>query len=230
MTTDPKYTLRRAIPSLQKASVLGRQKISLGVSLDNEEFYGKNLNGILTWIENRYEECLIFVGDCLYAYTLQIFSPMDAVAVEQAVAKSAKTFRDQVIAFTSNSKTRFKMVSLAELSHRPEFQTAKTLIEKLYEGNEQFHSSVKKTATDYIQRKSKNGRLTMNSEKAVLLSVQYLLDEIAFYYMLVSDGWLLEVYPGSEIPVLREIIQGKIQNVPEILKQRVFLELRKEKL
>ena len=225
----PKYTVRRVIPPQRKAEALYPQKVCLGISLDSEEFYGKNLSGILAWIEQHYDECLIFIGDCLYSYTLQIFSSMDSAAVTQTVAGAVTTFKDQALKYTTRSKTKFQLITLSELSNRVNFSAYKHLIKQLYQENGQFRSSIEKTAADYIRRKSKNGQLAMSSDNASSLSGQYLLEEIAFYCLLASDGWLLEVYPGSEIPVLREIIQGKIQNAPEVLQRRVFVELRKER-
>jgi len=63
-------------------------------------------------------------------------------------------------------------------------------------------------------------------EKAIEISSQYLLEEIAVFSSLSEQGWKVELYPGPELTVLIDIAKGQYSDIPEGLKERVNVELR----
>ena len=122
----------------------------------------------------------------------------------------------------------FQTLRLSDLSGNAEFLKFQKISQALYGNDSVFRSKVNESANQYVDRKLRSQTLAIGAEQAAALSVRYILDEVAFYCVLAESGWCIETYPGSELPVLAEIIKGRIPSAPRILKNRIFIELRKE--
>ena len=72
----------------------------------------------------------------------------------------------------------------------------------------------------------RNKTLAVSGERALRLSCEYLLEEIAVFSALSEQGWQVELYPGSELVVLVYIARGKCLNVPQGLIKRISVELK----
>ena len=65
----------------------------------------------------------------------------------------------------------------------------------------------------------------VSETKARDLACRYILEEIAVFCVLVSDGWTVEVYPGPELAILSAISREEIQEVPRPLLRRTNVAL-----
>jgi hypothetical protein len=48
---------------------------------------------------------------------------------------------------------------------------------------------------------------------------------MAGFCALVADGWTVDVYPGPELPTLKEAAQGAFAGIPLELRQRINVEI-----
>ena len=68
--------------------------------------------------------------------------------------------------------------------------------------------------------------MATETEEALKLSCEYLLEEIAVFSALSEQGWQVEFYPGPELRVLAEVAKGRYSGVPIGLKERISVELK----
>jgi len=227
--TLPIATVRKILPNTQS---LVRQDgkipcLALGVSLDNPRFTGESLTQVLQWCEANASECLVFIGDALYQRTyeqIHAASPeTSAGAANQLAIQMEEEIGRRIV---GSSRAHFQVMRLSAIRALPAFGDAHLTATQLYNENSFFRASVDRTALSYIERKQRRGVLLSDSAKALAQSATYLVEEIAYYQVLCEQGWTNEVYPGHEMPVLADILKGKVPGAPASLTQRVFIELK----
>ena len=73
MTMRYKIRLRSINPKIDKKEIYSR-KCYIGASLNNPFFTGKHFPLLIQWIDNRFPECVIIIGDYLDRYNELIFN------------------------------------------------------------------------------------------------------------------------------------------------------------
>ncbi|MCP5534431.1 MAG: tRNA-dependent cyclodipeptide synthase [Akkermansiaceae bacterium] len=224
------YTIKRVISNVPKDKVFGDHAVCMGISLDNPHFRPEPLAGILEFVAERFANCLVFIGDYLYRYDLELIGKTDGDPLTSAVERGAAFLREAAPIFHRfEHRVNFDLVRLSSLVNQPEFSDAVLEIRNLYRINPSFRKSLHSTAESFVARKERRGMtLAVSRCEAVMLSVRYLIEEIAFYKILGDMGHRVELYPGSELPILRQIIRGEIRGAPESLVSRSFIELKQK--
>jgi tRNA-dependent cyclodipeptide synthase len=223
----PKVSLVRITPKISEQELFSYKKCYMGISLANPVFQGKTLEVLISWMIDRFEMSLVVVGDYLWRFNEQIFSGVDSAQAE----KSAKALGDAFIEKTNelfNKLTDEKVNLTRWASHlsTAEFLRSKKELDLLFESDSDFRSSVERDAFSFVKRQAKqNKKFTVETERAIELSSQYLLEEIAVFSALSEQGWHVELYPGPELRVLVDIAKGKYQHIPKGLKERINVEL-----
>jgi tRNA-dependent cyclodipeptide synthase len=200
----------------------------MGISLANPVFQGDALESLLVWMAENFEKSLIVVGDYLWRFNEQIFAGLDPEKAE----KESITLGDM---FIEQSKDIFKKLSSEKVSLTrwrshlltEEFLESKKELDSLFESDPDFRSSIERDAFSFVRRQAKQSiKLAVETEKALELSSQYLLEEIAVFSSLSQQGWHVELYPGPELKVLVDIAKGKYKHIPTGLKERINVELK----
>jgi tRNA-dependent cyclodipeptide synthase len=223
----PKVSLVRITPKISEQELFSHKKCYMGISLANPVFQGKALEVLLTWMTDRFDESLVVIGDYLWRFNEQIFSGLDSAQAET----SAKALGDAFIEKTNElfNKSPDEKVDLTRWeSHlsSAEFLRAKKELDHLFRSDSDFRSSIERDAFSFVKRQAKqNRKFTVETEMAIELSSQYLLEEIAVFCALSEQGWHVELYPGPELRVLVDIAKGKYQHIPKGLKERINVEL-----
>ena len=224
----PSISIETITPKIPRQELFSYKKCYIGISLDNPGFYGKSLQALLLWGLGNFQQVLIVVGDYLRRYNEQIFTGLD---IDQA-GRAAHEFGDLFFEKTSDffdqiPNQRLVLTRWAPCLGSDEYKGSKKILDKLYDSDESFKASVLKDAASFIKRQQKrNFKLAVSKEQAVELSCRYLLEEIAVFSALSERGWKVELYPGPELSVLKEISKGKYSNIPRGLKERINVELK----
>jgi tRNA-dependent cyclodipeptide synthase len=198
----------------------------MGISLDNPVFEGDSLRALLLWIVKRFDQCLVIVGDHLCRYNERIFNGLkddDAIKVAQEAGDSF-ILRTREL-FQQFPPGKIRLTRWKQHLDTDEYKKSKTLLDHLFISNPDFGESVQKDARSFVTRQAKRDRLAIQPSKAVELSCQYLLEEVAVFSALAEQGWQVELYPGPELRVLVEVAKGKYYTIPEGLKKRISVEL-----
>ncbi|MFC1737804.1 tRNA-dependent cyclodipeptide synthase [Planctomycetota bacterium] len=219
VTTTPKVT---------EEKLFSYRRSYMGISLDNSVFQGKSLEALLLWMTDNFEQSLVVVGDYLWRFNEQIFAGLDT----DEASNKAQQLGDAFIQQTSGlfEKMTDKKVHLTRWkSHlkTAEFNKAKNKLDNLFASDSDFRTSVERDAFYFVKRQLRqNRKFAVETEQAVMLSSQYLLEEIAVFSALSEQGWNVELYPGPELKALVDIAKGKYADVPQGLKERINVELR----
>jgi len=214
----------------EKVSELSyRNRCYTGISIANPFCHGEYLYTLLSWINTNFSECTILIDDYFHrfnAMSINGLSENGGLLVAQELANLTESeVRSALTDLATDSE--FKIMRSSQIARLKVFEKYHQTFKNLFNNNELFRLSVQKTATDYIERQIKKGiGLSVSKERAIELSVGYILEEIAAFTVLCDNSYDVEVYPGKELPVLVDIAKGKIAGIPSVLSNRINIELK----
>ena len=218
----------KILPKISQQALFAYKRCYIGISLENPVFEGDSLRALLFWSLQRFEETMVVVGDYLCRFNEKMLRGHD----EKQASQKAQSLGDSFLLQTKDifDKLPDKKIHLTRWKQHlqsKEYKESKTILKKLFESDLAFRASVERDAFDFVKRhKRRNQKLSVDIEKAIELSCQYLLEEISVFSALSQQGWCVELYPGSELHVLAEIAKRKYTAVPAGLKKRVNVELK----
>jgi tRNA-dependent cyclodipeptide synthase len=226
-TGSPSVSIVKILPNISRQQLFDHKRCYLGISLDNPVFEGRTLDALLAWTVQRFEHCLVVIGDHLCRFNELLFRGCG----QAQAADAARMFGDAFLLRSGAAFERFsdkvQLTRWHEHLQSPQFIRSKAVLDKLFVSNSQFGSSIRKDALAFLKRQNKHGRIpAIDTDQALKLSCEYLLEEIAVFSALSERGWQVELYPGPELRVLAEIAKGKYSDVPAGLRQRISVELK----
>lgn len=214
-------------PKLSAQELSQYKQAYLGISLKNSIFWEEDFEQILAWAAEHFESCLIVVADYLHRHNEQILhATNEAQSIKAALELGQKYVKQLMPKLEKFPNQKFKIIHWQELLEQEAYTNAADLLNKLYLENSKFKHSIDKSATHFILRQQEQGVvLGLSQAEAVELSVKYLLEEMAVFDILVAQNWQVEIYPGTQLPILKEITKGDFENVPKHLRKRIFIGL-----
>ncbi len=196
-----------------------------GVSIGHPNFRGARLSALLRWIASHFDRCTIVVGDDLYRLSVMIRTGMDETSALRFARKESRFQYQELVNGVGNFPShKFTIRRWCEFTSHRSFSPYQVALAALLRSNRQFHNSVMISADDYLKRRPDRS-LAVSRRNALSLSSQYLLEEMAVFCILVRDGWLVDVYPGPELPVLAEMSRGLHEAAPPPLRRRIGISL-----
>jgi tRNA-dependent cyclodipeptide synthase len=214
------------LPETNPKPLTGEQCF-IGVSLTNSSFYGDKLFSVLEWIGTRFSRCLIVVGDYLHRHNEEIFRGDDGLSSTHTAMELGDSFLGFAQPYLDRFPSgQFQVLRWRELIQTEQYIEARAMLDEMFLRDERFAGVINSMAADYITRQiRKNRELKVDYATACALSATYLLEEIAVFSALAENGWNVEIYPGKELSVLKDIIAGEYPNAPTALKRRISIEL-----
>jgi tRNA-dependent cyclodipeptide synthase len=205
------------------------RKCCVGVSVRNPVFRGSRLSTLINWLRETTDSCLFLVGDTVVRYNLIIQSG-SSMKPEEAMVQAQEAGLEQVAAlrraFQPNEANRFHICTISDLFLDGSIRTHQLALRNVFEKQARFRRSIRITAEGFVKSLDDMKRLrSVTREQAIQLSMEYLLEELAAYCVIHERGWLVDVYPGPELQVLLEIMDGKHPGVPEVLRHRYSISL-----
>jgi len=224
----PSVSIVRTTPGISEQQLSSYTRCYIGISLGNPLFQGKSLQAILSWAVERFEQSLVIIGDYLCRFNERIFHGVNSEQTIQVSQNLGDDFlRQTKELFEQFPEDKLKPIRWKKCLENVEYMEAKSILDNLFKQNPLFKASVEKEAFSFINRQTKhNQKLAVETEEAIKLSCEYLLEEIAVFSSLSQQGWQVELYPGCELKVLEDIAKGKYNNIPTGLKKRINVELR----
>jgi tRNA-dependent cyclodipeptide synthase len=218
----------KILPRISASDLFARKKCYLGISLENPLFAGDSLKAMLIWAAEKFEQCLVIVGDYLSRFDEQIITGCDENHAGLLAIKRGDLFISQTREiFGCLPADRVRLTRWKEHLQVEQFRKSKKILDEIFESDEEFRASVKYDALSFVERQKKhNQRLAVEADVALRLCCRYILEEIAVFSMLSERGWGVELYPGPELRVLAEVAKGRYPRVPKGLKDRISVELK----
>lgn len=218
----------KTTPKAAQEQLFENRKCYIGISLDNKVFYGKSFDILLGWATEKFDSTLIVIGDYLRRYNEYIFNGLEGADAYDKSIKAGDKFLEQA----SETLKRYADKGLEITRWKPcieneTFDSNKKIVDSLYSNDQAFKAAVQKDAFSFIKRQQNNtNQSSVSTEKAIELSSQYLLEEIAVFSSLSQQGYKIEIYPGPELHCLLEVAKGNFQAIPPGLKQRINVEVK----
>ncbi|WP_371357598.1 tRNA-dependent cyclodipeptide synthase [Hydrocoleum sp. CS-953] len=215
-------------PHSLRSSLFNYDKCVFGISLGSKNFTDtKRIEACIKWISENFKTCLVLVTDSIYRLTMEVRQGIEGdEAWLEAIRTGEEFVNENTLLFEKYSENcRFELRMASEILERSDFNIYYEELENLYQKNESFQSMVKSFAQKYLNQ---GEPIEVEELKQKHLAIMYLFEESAINACLVKEGWLVFVYPGS-IKTFEEISEGLHPEVPEPLKQMIWVSLRLKK-
>lgn len=163
----------------------------LDVSLYNRYQEGLYLASTYEWINSRFENCLINLGDTLHRHNLRYRCP----GMEEA-HKAARKLGDQWLEDNEPClqmlKIPYRILRSDDWLIDPDFEPVHEAIWEFYYKNREFQTVVKRDIETFVAR-----RTDLPASVVRNASLAYLLEETAADILLGKRGGVAHLYPGN---------------------------------
>ncbi|NEO30344.1 MAG: tRNA-dependent cyclodipeptide synthase [Symploca sp. SIO3C6] len=227
-----KASMANVFPGRLRSSISEYQNCVFGISLGSNNFAdNKRLEACIKWISENFQTCLVLVCDSIYRLTIEVRDGLKGdEARYQAICTGEKFINENLFLFEKYSGScRFEFKKTSQIEKQLEFEIYYEEIQYLYQQNQSFQKSVNSFVQAYLNRvkqiKDQDKQKKESLQEKKYLSTNYFFEESALNACLVKAGWLVFVYPGS-IKTFEEISEGLHPEVPEPLKQMIWVSLR----
>ncbi len=197
----------------------------LVVSVKNNHFRNKNS---LIQILNLFRENVgngffkIVIGDYLDRHNEIIFNNYtEKEAIQTSLKKGDELIKLIEDELKELNITNYSFIRTQEFYEKKIFLDLFVKYQKIYELNLPFKTVIDETVIQFFKRM----QLIDDSNSRFQRCVNYLLEELAIFEMIVTDGYFINIYPGKQLKILKEIVKGNIE-VSEELKKYILVELK----
>jgi len=223
---------KASAPLLSVKQLSKYRRCYLGISINNAFFKESHLPLLLKWIDGHFDECLIIIGDYLHRLNETIlFGRVGMNAVSAASLEGDKMLSILNAALSKFERGKFKIIRwqnfMEENKVVADYQ--KRLVE-YYNSDEKFRHSIAQSSEVFIQKLIERGQqIAIAHEEAVSLSQQYLIEEMAVFTKIIEMGYQVQVYPGTQLSILKEVATGGFASLNLSLSKGIFIDLTVKK-
>jgi tRNA-dependent cyclodipeptide synthase len=201
-------------------------KCFLGISIDAPFIGGKHVERVLQWIDTNFQECLIIIGDDVHLYNEFIFGNSEQEARNKC--KKLGQFAESKLkeGLGNLSKDKFKIRHWDSYTSNTEFISINEQYKKLFEEDSKFHSLIIACAKSYLKKQKEKGNYSIVSEEEALKhSVEYIIEEMTVFSILINQGYSTLVYPGTILQIFKDIVQDVFPKLDSVLKKGIYIDL-----
>jgi len=208
-----------------KENIDWSEKAYLGMSMGNRIFQSpESLIELWQYIASHTSHLTILVGDHLHRYNLQIFeglSEKSAIDIAEEQGRRLVNIFMNTIGHTSPKEYHF-LYTKSLMVHFA-FDSKMTKFKMLYDSDPTFAALIEYTVNVFLRR---HKEIKVSTEKAKNLCRLYLFEELVIFEILASEGYKVNIYPGNQLPIIKEIVTGKLKNVSEQLESIQAVEVK----
>jgi len=203
----------------------------VGISLNNPLFWHESFKSVIDWTLSNFKKTLFLVVDYPHRINSIIFNGLSPELSSQEAIEEGLKFKNNLDQILKQVQGSFQIMRWIDLQKTAHFNESLNIIQQVYATNVKFKESIDGSASDFIDRNKKRGNLLAIPENdANLLSIEYILEEIAGCLLLEKMGWGIQIYPGTQLQVFKDISSGLINStIPKELKRTVYIELKVSK-
>lgn len=227
-TALPCVKIVKILPPISEAELFAHKKCYLGISIENTVFKGDSLKALINWASQRFEQCLVVVGDDLCRFNRRIVDGLTPDQALDAARRQGDAFIDQAGGFIESiPRGNVKLTRWNEHLQSDLYREARAVLDRLFATDTDFRDAIEKDAVSFTERQnSRAGKMFVEMPEAIELCCQYLLEEIAVFSALSARSWHVELYPGPELHALLDVARGKFADIPKALTDRINVELK----
>jgi len=226
-SNSPAVTIAAITPEISEEELFSHRRCYMGISLDNPVFEGRSLRALLEWATERFDHCLVVTGDYLRRHNELILNGLDRERAATVSVGAGDEFIEKTRdIFSAMDGNRVELVRWRDCLALAEYKHSRAALDELFAANEAFRRAVGRDAAGFVERqKGRNRPLAVDEGRAIEISCQYLLEEIAVFSALSERGWHVELYPGPELGVLVDVAAGRFADIPQGLRERINVQL-----
>ncbi|QHI36461.1 hypothetical protein IMCC3317_18240 [Kordia antarctica] len=200
----------------------------IAVSINNDFYQNKDkIIALLKFIKNNFSKCTILVADYLYRHNLEIIKSDANKNLVTDTQKLGNDIIDVLESLIQGNSNFFKITRWKDFFEYNEYEVYNKQIIEFYNSNKDFESSILTTAKIFIKRLENNNKLSgIEFKTAVRNSIEFILEEISVFCVLANKGLNIDIYPGTYLPVLKDISLGKYPKAPIVLQNRICIEIK----
>ncbi|MBP6507671.1 MAG: tRNA-dependent cyclodipeptide synthase [Opitutaceae bacterium] len=198
----------------------------LGISIANPAISAPSLEALLDWADGRFRVLNILVGDYIERHNYlweKSDDPPGAIALAMAKAAPVQTTIADVLRRRPGSA--IKVIDSRDLILDSRFGAIYAQAASHFEQTPEFRETVLDDIERYISRRRKHGQSRLPYERLIRHSVDYVLEEIAMFSMLVESGLSVQLYPGRHLRVLTDLASGQLPSPVPGLNNLVCVDL-----
>nr|VFJ42303.1 MAG: tRNA-dependent cyclodipeptide synthase [Candidatus Kentron sp. FW] len=217
---DKRYKagINRVSPRKERKTFEARERCILLFSLQQPNFEGTKLDAIVEWIDRRFKECEVFIGDCIHHHTLQMNLGIEEDTAKREAYRLAHEIAKQD-PFRRATRCHFSIVFGSTLQDDPNYMPTRERLWDLKDANADFAQAVQGFAKAYVQRRD------VDVTRYLPYSTNYLLDELALLACMSEKGNKVMIYPGG-LEIFHQISDGKHPDAPPPLRESINVELK----
>lgn len=214
-------------PKKYKKQIRFPKKCFLGISLSNPFFHGIHLLEVLKWIDLNFDECKIVIADHLHRFNAYIFNGSDNEEANKECDKMGGDIHNKIQDLLGNfDASKFAIKHWLDLSEQKNAIDNHNNIRSYFESNKNFKMSVINSSKKFIAKQINRGyQIHIPEDEAVKKSTDYILEELAVFAMLIDQGYSVQVYPGKQLKVLKDIANNHFPHFNTSLKNGIYIDL-----
>ena len=206
---------------------------TLYTSFANPNFYGRRLHSILHFLNEHFDQVMIVTPGYLYRHSyFSLDSVSEDIRAALALSYERKYVQNEL---SQHSKLlglkKFAYISWSEYCFSEKFHLLRGELNECYQMSGTFKDKIDEAVCDFLYKRSKTiktrrGWFGSNQQdwlRNKQSSIEFVLDELAFFACAVDKGHPLIMYPSKLFPLLEDIINGKHPEVPSQLEKVVFI-------
>lgn len=201
--------------------------VILGISPTSATSNRARLRTILDWLLSRVSRVTVLDGCWFHRWDLVAFQrlPLE-IAVARSLAEMGRLHRRiRSVASELGASERVSIVSWPETDSLPEIAAIRADARKVALADAKFGEAINEAVESYLAGMSEATRRFLISPDAEALK-NYVFEEIGALVYLASNVSPVEVYPGTDLPLLRRIAAGEFRDsFPHDISTRSHLSL-----
>jgi tRNA-dependent cyclodipeptide synthase len=217
-------------PEIERHRIKNYDDCFLGISLENPSFSTAKLIAITDWIANRFRTCKVLVGDSLHRLTLQINRRLtERQALTQALFLGKEYINTKLSVFDRRLDTcAFEFIYCSDIQRSDNYREYYKVFEDLLQKSRKFSASVNLFSLKFVSRHLKVNQDFIPDNNFRDICQKYLLEELAIFSCLFEAHLCPILYPGS-LSIFEEIANGEHPDVPDCLKNMIYVSLQFKK-
>lgn len=226
--TKYKIIIEEIFPHISLESLFSNRECILGISMSNPVYWRSSLKDILKWTSDSFDTIYLVVGDFLNRFNEEILNQQNVPNAEKNAIKTGDEFIKHLEKYLREyPKEKFKVIRWVDLLKVRQNQEEIKKIYNLYSSNKFFKMMINESATEYLDFQKKRGKsINVPDDKAISLSASYLLEELAIFNNMISEGIKVIVYPGAQLSILTSMATGEFSGISDHLKDGIYVQLK----
>jgi tRNA-dependent cyclodipeptide synthase len=187
---------------------------------------------MLEWLRKMsFRKADLLIGDSIHRLNVELEK---GVSEEDALRDSIElgtTYCERALEYMGAVGPFISWLRCSEIQKTPEYESLFARLLDVYRSSSEFSEIVKAMAMQFLRGRRGAEEMfagrALGIQKAVDLSVDYLLEEMAiFAYLVEPHGAEVFAYPGRDLEALTEIARGRFSGAPSQLRRRIMICLR----